>query len=195
MKKSLRAVLTVLCALVVAFTFMPTEAFAGADKTGYIMFADTAWNYQYWCKDVTNGVIAKNVKISTKSGKKYTVKLDFTKTKDKKATGMAFTAIGIVNGEKYFPGYSIKINYIKINGKKIKFSKGYTSTDNGKETRMNIYNEWVDMSSLDMTKNAVRSYDGSTKNIKACIVNKDAFKTVKTYEVNFTFYKKGAKVK
>lgn len=191
MKRKLKTVITLLCALAVAINFMPETALAGAAKTGYLMYADSAWTYQYWSDPVDTGVVAKDVKV--KGAGKYTVGLDFTKTADKKASGLSFIAVGIKDGEKKFPGYCIKINWIKVNGKKIKFTKGYTSSDDGKETRMNIYNSWVDMDSLDYKKNTVRSWDDSTKGISASIVDVSAFKSVKTVYVKFTVYKKASK--
>src|SRR5690606_2023523 len=102
--------------------------------------------------DAENGIIAKNATITGPGT--YTVGLDFTQTEDKKVEGLAFSALGVTSGERIFPGYCINIKDIKVNGKSISFKKGYTSSDDGIVTRMNIYNEWVG----ELPWNA-RSYD------------------------------------
>ena len=56
------------------------------------------------------------------------------------AQGLAFTALGIKNGETFLPGYTIELKDIRVKGEEIAFEKGYTSSDDGIETRMNIYN-------------------------------------------------------
>ena len=120
--------------------------------TAYLMYADGSWTYQYFGGDAENGIIAKNATITGPGT--YTVGLDFTQTEDKKAEGLAFSALGVTSGERIFPGYCINIKDIKVNGKSISFKKGYTSSDDGIVTRMNIYNEWVG----ELPWNA-RSYD------------------------------------
>ncbi len=184
MKRSLKAVLTLIMAVAMLLSMVPSAAFAGADKTAYIMYADSAWTYQYWSDPVDTGVQATDVTITGPG--QYTVGLDFTGTADGAAAGLAFTAIGIKNGEKDFPGYSIEINSIKINGEDIEFTKGYTSSDDGIETRMNIYNSWV--TGLKDDDATLRSYDGDLSDVNWMIVNPDDFASVETMTVDFTLY-------
>ncbi len=181
MKKSFKAILTVLCAAVLAFNLMPTRAYAAADNTGYLMYADEAWTYQYWADPVETGVVATDVTI-TGAGE-YTVGLDFTGTADGKAMGLAFTAIGIKAGETNFPGYFIELNSIKVNGEEVAFTKGYTSSDDKVETRLNIFNSWVAEIPVD-----AHSLDGDVSNVSATIVDPAAFAEVETVYVTFTLY-------
>ncbi len=148
--------------------------------TAYIMFADQNWAAQYWLDgNDYGGVTVKNATV-TGAGD-YSVGLDFTTTEAGKATGVAFTALGIKHGETLFPGMTIKINDIRINGESIAFTKGYTSSDDTIETRMNVMNEWVSEPPAD-----ARSFDGSVEGASAIIVSKDAFAEVATYEIDFS---------
>lgn len=148
--------------------------------TAYLMYADDSWTYQYFGGDAENGIIAKNATITGPGT--YTVGLDFTQTEDKKAEGLAFSALGVTSGERIFPGYCINIKDIKVNGKSISFKKGYTSSDDGIVTRMNIYNEWV----WELPWNA-RSYDGEVDDAGWIIIDKELFDSVETVEVTFDY--------
>ena len=146
--------------------------------TAYIMFADSAWSAQYWLDgNEYAGVTATNATI-TGAGD-YTVGLSF----ETPAAGVAFSALGIKKGEKTFPGMMIKINDIRINGESIEVAKGYTSSDDQVETRMNIFNEWVAEVPADAS---VRSFDGSVEGAAPIIVDKAAFESVSSYEIDFT---------
>ena len=141
--------------------------------TAYIMYADSAWANQYWYDGNEYPVTAKNAEINGFGD--YTVGLEF----NAEAQGLAFAALGIVNGEKTYPGASLKINAIRVNGEEIAFEKGYTSSDNGVETRMNVYNEWVSELPAD-----AHSFDGKTDDAKPIIVDKELFAAVKSIESN-----------
>ena len=149
----------------------------------YIMYADAAWANQYWGDPVDTGVVAKKALITGDGD--YTIGLDFTGTVEGSAKDLAFAAVGIKKGEINFPGHFIKINEIRVNGEAIEVKKGYTSSDNGIETRMNIYNEWV----TELPEDA-RSFDGDTSASSPIIVDKSAFAEVKTVEIDFTFTNK-----
>ncbi|MBR3108005.1 MAG: hypothetical protein IKH30_12650 [Clostridia bacterium] len=143
--------------------------------TAYIMFADSSWANCFWMDGNEYPVQAATAVIDGFGD--YTVGLEFNEP----AQGLAFTALGIVNGEKTYPGAYIKINAIRLNGEEIAFEKGYTSSDNGIETRMNIYNEWVSEVPAD-----ARSYDGKTDDAKPVIVDKELFASVKSFEIDFS---------
>ncbi|MBR3739268.1 MAG: hypothetical protein IKN04_02285 [Clostridia bacterium] len=143
--------------------------------TAYIMFADSSWANCFWMDGNEYPVTAKTAVIDGFGD--YTVGLEF----NEEAQGLAFTALGIVNGEKTYPGAYIRINEIRVNGEAIAFEKGYTSSDNGIETRMNVYNEWVGEVPAD-----ARSYDGDTEGAKPVIVDKELFAAVKSFEIDFT---------
>ena len=164
------------------------EAFASVNKvevdfvvhqygvdTAYLMYADGAWANQYWYDGNEYPVTAKTAEINGFGD--YTVGLEF----NEEAQGLAFAALGIVNGEKTYPGAYMKINAIRVNGEDVAFTKGYTSSDDGITTRMNIYNEWVSELPAD-----ARTYEDSLEGASAIIVNKDAFAAVKSVEVDFS---------
>ena len=161
------------------------EAFAAVKKvevdfvlhtaTAYIMYADASWAKQYWGGEAGDGVTATNVEI-TGAGD-YTVGLEFAEP----AEGLAFTALGLTNGELVFPGSYLKINEIRINGEAIEVKKGYTSSDDKITTRMNIYNEWVGELPAD-----AHSWDGTLDDASWIIVDKEAFASVSKFEVDFT---------
>ena len=152
--------------------------------TAYIMFADGSWERQYWLDgNEYGGVKATNAEITGPG--EYTVALDFTGTDYGKAAGVAFTALGIKHGENVFPRMMIEINEIRLNGEAIEFGKGYTSSDDGVETRMNVFNEWVAEVPTDAS---VRSFDGTTEGATPQIVDKALFEEVFTYEIDFTLH-------
>ncbi len=151
--------------------------------TAYIMFADATWERQFWLDgNEYGGVTVKTAEVTGPGD--YSVGLDFTTTEYGKAAGVAFTALGIKYGEKLFPDMMIKINDIRINGNSVEFTKGYTSSDDGIETRMNVMNEWVP--SVPVEDPSVRSWDGVVEDASAQIVSKDLFAEVQTYEIDFS---------
>ena len=181
MKNMLRALALVLamCMLCTCFAFAEGDTAAEALDTAYLMYADSSWTYQYWGGDAENGVVATTAAI-TGNGE-YTVGLDFTATEQGYASGLAFAAVGIVNGETTMPGSYINVTDIKVNGESVAVGIGYTSSDDGVTTRENIYNEWV----TDLPTDARRA-DGNTAAASPIIVDKEAFAEVKTVEVTFT---------
>lgn len=181
MKRNFKAFLTVLSAAVLAFNLLPANAQAAEDNTAYLMYADSAWTYQYWADPVDTGVVPTDVTVTGPG--EYTVGLDFTGTENGKAADVAFTAIGIKAGETNFPGYFIELNSIKVNGEDVAFTKGYTSSDDKIETRLNIYNSWVAAIPED-----AHTLDGDISDVSAIIVDPAAFTDVETVYVTFTLY-------
>ena len=181
MKRNFKAFLTVLSAAVLAFNLLPANAQAAEDNTAYLMYADSAWTYQYWADPVDTGVVPTDVTVTGPG--EYTVGLDFTGTENGKAADVAFTAIGIKAGETNFPGYFIELNSIKVNGEEVAFTKGYTSSDDKIETRLNIYNSWVATIPED-----AHTLDGDISDVSAVIVDPAAFTDVETVYVTFTLY-------
>jgi endoglucanase len=114
----------------------------------WIMFSSADYALTYSVGDVydpslsSDGVVATDVLIE-KSGT-YTIALDFTNTANGYAESIAFSAIGISNGELLFPGYIITLKEVLINGSPYKL-KGipYTTADDDICTRLNLYNGWV----------------------------------------------------
>jgi hypothetical protein len=146
----------------------------------FLMYADSSWTYSYMNDGSESDVVATNATVNGPG--EYTVGLDFTGTADGAAADLGFTAVGIKNGENNFPGYCITIKEIKVNGEDVEFTKGYTSSDDGITTRMNIYNEWVAELPAD-----ARSSDAVTEDASAVIVDKEAFVSVETVEVTFEY--------
>lgn len=181
--KNLTKLFALVMALCMVLGMVPAvaEEAAAAAPTAFLMYADAAWANQYWHDGtVPEGVTAKTAEVTGEGN--YTVGLEFAN----EAQGLAFAAVGITNGENAFPKYSIKINEIRVNGEAIDVKKGYTSSDDGVVTRMNIYNEWVAELPAD-----AHSYDGVTENASWVIVDKEKFAAVKSVEVDFAYIRYG----
>ena len=164
--------------LVDSGVLMPDENKAIA----WIMFQSNDYSKTYSVGDdydptsATAGLEATNVEI-TGTGD-YTVKLDFTSCGS--AKGVAFSALGISNGEKLFPGCTVTINKVLINGNEYKLDTGYyTSSDDGVCTRVNLYNAWVNEIPEDIR--------GATDNASAVPMPLKKTDIVNTLEIQFTF--------
>ena len=179
MKKTL-AVILCLALLLSAASIVPVLAEEAAAPVAYIMYADSSWANCFWLDGNEYPVKATTAEIN--GAGEYTVGLEF----NEEAQGLAFTALGIKDGEALLPGYTIEIKAIRLNGEEIAFEKGYTSSDDGVETRMNIYNEWVG----DIPSDA-RSFDGKTDDAKPVIVDKELFASVKSFEIDFVVHQYG----
>lgn len=58
--------------------------------------------------------------------------------------GLSFMALMLKDGEKLFPDAVLTIKSIKVNGKTVSMkAKAYTSSDDGRDTRANLFNEWT----------------------------------------------------
>ncbi|MBQ9251673.1 MAG: DNA-binding protein [Clostridia bacterium] len=153
------------------------RAVVAAKSNAYLMYANSDWSVQNWgTEDSEDGAVIVTPAAVTGEGD-YTVALEFAQP----AEGLAFTALGIQKGEFDLPYYSYRINAIRVNGEGVEFTKGYTSSDDGKETRVNIYNEWVSALPED-----AHTADGDLTDASPIIVNKDAFTGVTKVEVDFT---------
>ncbi|MCR4578852.1 MAG: glycoside hydrolase family 5 protein, partial [Treponema sp.] len=157
---------------------------------GYIMYSDANWVVTYSVGDEykptskTKGLKAIDAEITGPGT--YTLALDFSEMKAGKASGFSFCAIGIENGEALFPDYAIDIKEIKVDGKPVKMTaKGYTATDNGKTTRINLVNDWV----TSIPKTGIRTPDGNLDGVKAVILDKKdgVFKDMKKLEITFEY--------
>jgi len=179
-----RKLLSVLLAITLV---LGMAGLAAADEAivrphAYLMYADASWTNQYWYdgNEYPGIAVVKGADCYDDGEGKYTVGLEFKE----EAQGLAFAAVGFSDAEKYFPNYTIEITDIRVNGESIAFEKGYTSSDDGVTTRMNIYNEWVSALPDD-----ARSYDGNVADAKPIIVDKEAFASVKSVEVDFIFHR------
>ena len=149
----------------------------------WIMYASGDWGVSYSVGDTydptnkTTGVSDSNVIVEGEGT--YTVALDFSGVS---AKGTSFCALGISNGESLFPGYVANIDEIKVNGEPVELNgKCYTSSDDGKCTRVNLFNSWVPKAPDD-----ARTIDGNTEGCSAQILDLGNTK-LQTLEVTFTY--------
>lgn len=158
----------------------------------WIMFSEGSWALSYSVGDVytpdsiTPGIVPTDVEI-TGAGT-YTVALDFTGTEKGYAENTAFCAVGISNGEARFPDYCINITECLINGEKVKLrGRNYTCSDDGKCTRSNLFNEWVDMKKID--KSVARVMFGDLTGISATPLDRSlpAMGHIETMQVTFSY--------
>ena len=154
----------------------------------YIMYSDANWNVTYSVGDEykpsskTKGLKAVDAEI--KGPGTYTVSLDFSEMKAGKASGFSFSAIGIANGEALFPNYAIEIKEIKVNGNPVQTkAKGYTCSDDGKTTRINLVNDWV----TSIPKKGIRTMDGNLNGVKATILDKYSKDYIGMTKMEITF--------
>lgn len=120
---------------------------AADDKAiAWIMYQSSDYNISYSVGDVydptakTDGLIANNVVID--GAGQYSVSLDFSGCGI--AKGVAFSALGVSNGETLLPGMIITIDEVLVDGEKFELlGTPYTSSDDAKCTRVNLYNEWI----------------------------------------------------
>ena len=161
--------------------YMPSEDSAVA----WIMFQSDDYSKAYSVGDnydptnKTNGIKATNALITGEGS--YTVELDFTGAGG--AKGVAFSALGISNGETLFPGYTVTIDSILVNGEPFELvGKEFTTSDDSKCTRVNLYNAWVSS----VPKEA-RTADGDLTDCSAQIMPLGKKKIVDTLTINFTF--------
>ncbi len=138
----------------------------------------------YTPDSVTAGVKATDVQVTGEGA--YTVALDFTGTAQGYANNTAFSAVGIANGERLFPGYCINITELKINGEPVKLKgRNYTCSDDGKCTRTNLFNEWV----TEIPRDKARVMYGDLSGISATVLNRDldCMSRIETLEVTFAY--------
>lgn len=158
-----------------------------ADDTAvaWIMYQSGDYAVSYSVGDIydptnkTVNVKATNALI-TGDGE-YTVSLDLSDAGGGK--GVTFSALGIYNGEILYPDHVITIKSFKVNGEEITLDgKGYTCSDDGKCTRMNLYNQWVSAVPDDP-----RMGDGTAEEASAQIWKCGKNEMINTISITFTF--------
>ena len=102
-------------------------------------------------------------------------------------------AVMIPDGETMFPEAVITVNEIRVDGRTVEMSsKPYTSSDDGIETRANIFNTWVKAPSRDGRSAEGALYDADGNALEICAnyspqaVSPDDFSAWTTVEVDFT---------
>lgn len=165
------------------------EAAALDDSTAisWIMYNSGDWNIMYSVGDTydpdstTAGLVATDVEITGEGT--YTVSLDFSGTAAGEANGTVFCALAIGNGETLFPGYTIDITEVLINGEPYTLTaKPYTTSDDAVCTRVNLFNSWVTQ-----VPDGVRTPDGDTSNVQPVVVNSDDWQHMKTLSITFQY--------
>ena len=155
------------------------------------MFSGGDWGMSYSVGDTytpdsaTPGIVPTDVEITGPGT--YTVALDFTGTDAGYAANTAFSAIGISNGEQKYPGYCIYFTEVEINGESVKLrGRNYTCSDDGKCTRSNLYNEWVDIRSA---RSGARVLYGDLTGISATLLDRDlpVMQKIQTLRITFRF--------
>ncbi len=158
----------------------------------WIMFSEGGWALSYSVGDayspdaISPGIMPTDAVITGPG--EYTVALDFTGTQKGYAENTAFCAIGISNGEALHPGFCIHITECRINGKPVKLKgRNYTCSDDGKCTRTNLFNEWVNMKAID--RDAARVLYGDLTGISATLLDRSdpAMASIATMEVTFRY--------
>lgn len=140
----------------------------------YLLFSNGDWSAAYWNDGSETAIVAKRAKITGPGT--YTVGLQFPEP----SVGLSFAALAVGNGEMAFPGACIQIKSIRVNGQEIAFTKGYTASVDGLETRMNIFQRWGGETPED-----ARSYDGSLEGASGMIVDEADFASVAALEIEF----------
>lgn len=153
----------------------------------WIMFASQDWAVSYSVGDVynpdskTDGLVVTDVQVTGEGT--YTVSLDFTGTEAGFAVGTSFSALAISNGELLYPGYVMDIKEVLVNGEPYGlWAKPYTSSDDGKCTRVNLYNEWVS----DLPSDA-RTTSGELSGAGATLLNNSELKSIETLSITFDY--------
>ena len=157
----------------------------------WIMFSEGSWSLSYSVGDtyapdsVSPGIVPADVEITGPGT--YTAALDFTGTEKGYAQNTAFCALGISNGEILHPGWCIMITEVKVNGEAVRLKgRNYTCSDDGKCTRANLYNEWVDLKSA---RSKARVLFGDLTGISAVILDRslEGMDRIRTLEVTFRY--------
>lgn len=158
-------------------------------SVAWIMWNSSDWTISYSVGDtyapdsLTTGLSPTDVLITGEGT--YTVSLDFTGVSGGFSNSTAFSALAIANGEILFPGYYIEITEVKINGEVYEnFGKYYTTSDDQKCTRVNLYNQWVSEIPAE-----ARRADGDLSGATPMpLDNTDAvLKNIKTLEITFEY--------
>lgn len=156
-------------------------------STAFIGFTDGSWNSYFFKGEDVSPVVLNETTVTGEG--KYTISVDWSKTETGFTSGINFMMVGIANGEKLFPKYCINVDTVKINGKKVSFKKGYTTSDDGVITRCNIFNEWAGIHDND-ANGSTRSYDGKLNNKTAKMIDFTKYKEIKSISITFTYVKK-----
>lgn len=180
------------------------DLIAAQSGEAYLSIIDINWNIKYLGKndDPNTSLLAYDAGVAKITGNgDYTVSVTtdtngfrYHTTDDANVPGgLDFMAVIIPDGETMFPGAVITVNEIRVDGKAVEMtSKPYTSSDDGIETRANIFNKWVKSPSRDGRSAEGALYDNDGNALEICenyspqVVSPDDFIAWTTVEVDFT---------
>lgn len=191
------------------------EAKDAADGQAYLAIVDGQWWIQYWGSSTKDGyMLSYDAGIADITGDgTYTVSVtadtngfryDTTGDVNDQYTpeGLSFMSVMIPDGENLYPGAVITVDSIKVDGNEIEMTaKNYTSSDDGKETRTNLYNSYVTEPSQDARTSEGALYEGEGESATALdicadysaqVVDPADFAQWTTVEVTFTITGTGA---
>ncbi len=165
---------------------MPTD---GSAIVAWLMWSSGDWSISYsvgdtYDPDSASPGVVPVVAVIDGPGT-YTVGLDFTGTAGGFSKGVAFTAVGLNGAEVLHPGWALHITEVKVNGEPCTLKgRPYTTSDDGRCTRVNLFNEWVTAIPTD-----ARVLYGPVFNVSATPLDRNdpVFGQVKTIEVTFTY--------
>ena len=166
----------------VTFTYSPAVR-------AYIDYATADWSAQIWTGASDNGIKAVMPEITGEGT--YTASLDFTGTANGYVDGIAFTALMMGRGDLVYPEHALQLDKVEINGEAVEFGKYYTTSDNGVDTRINLYNTWCGHDAttgiLDVSGIATaRRVDGDLTDVTPVPLAAELFNGVETLSVTFT---------
>lgn len=125
--------------------------------------------------DNTMGIHATDVVVDGPG--EYTVRLDF----DGGNTGLTFAALALADGELLYPGCILKIKEICYDDQPVKLiAMPYTSSDDGKCTRVNLLNEWVGQAPSD-----ARTAHGVLEGTSPVILDKTQINGIGSISITF----------
>lgn len=155
------------------------KTYEAGTPVAWIMWNGGAGTYSvgdvYNPADNTMGITATDVVVD--GAGEYTVSLDFAGGN----TGVTFAALAIADAELLYPGCIIDIKEITYDGNPVKLQKlAYTSSDDDKCTRVNLYNEWV----KDIPDDA-RNKSGMLGMAGPCILDKTEINDIKNITITF----------
>lgn len=137
----------------------------------WLMWISGDWNAinhagnEYDPNDIAVGIVNTDVEITGEGT--YTVGLDFTGTPVGFSNGLTFSAVGIANGEKLFPGYVMDITKVVVNGKNVELcAVPYTTCEGNTCTRVNLYNAWIAEA-----PRTTRTASGSSEGVSPCVLD------------------------
>ncbi|MDR1093609.1 MAG: hypothetical protein LBL66_05615 [Clostridiales bacterium] len=157
-----------------------------AETIAYLDYTANSWT-NYGVPDDEGNANAKYHKPATVRGAgTYVAGFDFSEiAAGQRPQTTQYIALQIKNGPDLYPGWAIRLMAVRVNGSDIDIAgKGYTN-DEGGNTRMNIYNDWVDK-----VADGARSWDDDLESATWKVIDRTAFGAatrIESLEVEFMY--------